>query len=360
MTGFLRIRRRRAFTLIELLVVIAIIAILIALLLPAVQQAREAARRTQCRNNLKQIGLAFHNYHDIYQTFPGSPMAGTTEAVGGRYNQAWLAWSAFALILPQMDQAPLYNKLDFNWQWNINVGNVQNQTLIYTYIPGYLCPSDPGSGNRYTAAMGPSTYGVSAGPSSGWDPDQFKPGYAAYERPTKIAEVIDGSVNTIMVSELRMGQNKGQWDPTVKFREPSYRVANAGPLERANNDQGRVWNNSPAHISAINNYYQNCLSMYDSGSGWDGASDEQGRFWAAGRVYWGPYLTTLVGPNAGPSCDRDTSVTDIDLKEASSYHVGGVNSLMGDGSVQFITENIDQGVWIALGTINGNEAIGEF
>jgi hypothetical protein len=94
--------------------------------------------------------------------------------------------------------------------------------------------------------------------------------------------------------------------------------------------------------------------------GWDGASDEQGRFWAAGRVFYGPYHTTLIGPNAGPSCDRDTSVTNIDLKEPSSLHEGGVFCLMADGSVKFINESLDQSTWIGLGSINGEERLGAF
>ena len=95
--------------------------------------------------------------------------------------------------------------------------------------------------------------------------------------------------------------------------------------------------------------------MYDSGSGWNGSSDEQGRFWSAGRVFWGPYITTLVKPNAGPACDTDNSVTDIDVKEPSSYHSTIVQVAKCDGSVSQVSENIDQLVWIAAGSINGSD-----
>ncbi|MCB1129315.1 MAG: DUF1559 domain-containing protein, partial [Verrucomicrobiae bacterium] len=120
---------RRGFTLIELLVVIAIIAILIALLLPAVQQAREAARRTECKNKLKQLGLALHNYHDTFRAFPAAFYRGTTTSPG---------WGWGTMILPYIDQAPLYNQ----WVMTVSYDNGQNQTARRTKLAAYKCPSD--------------------------------------------------------------------------------------------------------------------------------------------------------------------------------------------------------------------------
>lgn len=359
-TRSLRLKKTRGFTLIELLVVIAIIAILIALLLPAVQQAREAARRSQCKNNLKQLGLALHNYHDVHNTFPANGVAGTTENVGGRYNQAWLSWSGLAMLLPYLDQAPVYNKINWNYRWDNNNGGTVNNTMARTRIQTFMCPSDPGSAATYTANMSPTAYALSAGPASNWSMRSNNPGFATLWKGSNIRDITDGTSNTIAASECRIGLNTGQWDPTITPRDPSYRVVTGTRLQRANNTNGRVWRATNAHAAQIKTWYQTCLNMYDSGSGWNGSSDEQGRFWAAGRVYWGPWHTTLVGPNAGPSCDNDTSVTDMSIKEPSSYHTGGVQLLLADGSVRFVSDSIDQLVWIGAGSIRGNEALGEW
>jgi prepilin-type N-terminal cleavage/methylation domain-containing protein len=355
-------RRRHGFTLIELLVVIAIIAILIALLLPAVQQAREAARRTQCKNNLHQLGLAQHNYHDVFGMFTPNPVAGTTEAVGGRYLQNWLAWSGTAMLLPYVDQTPVYNKIDFSYSWDLNIAalNVQNQTLSRNAIDGLRCPSDPGSSTaaNYTAAMAANSYCISAGPVSSWSV-ALKPGFATFGRGSPAAHFVDGTSNTIAMSECRIGRNWGQWDPSKSPREPAYRVVTGTNLRRATAPT-TSFRATPADIAVINAYYQNCLAMYDAGTGWSGESDEQGRYWSTGRVYWGPWHTTLVGPNKGPSCDVDTSTTDMDLRDPSSYHVGGVHALLADGSVKFVSENIDQVVWIGAGSLNGDETLGQW
>ncbi len=353
----IRPRRRPGFTLVELLVVIAIIGILVGLLLPAVQAAREAARRMQCSNNLKQLGLALHNYHSAHKTFSASPVAGTTENVGGRYNQAWLAWSGLAMLLPYMEQGNVYNQIDFGWRWDANRnGNVNNTQGTRTRIAAYTCPSDPGANASYTSNMGPTSYCFSAGPASNWDMRGQKVGFVTLYDPTRIRDITDGTSNTIAMGEAQIGLNRGRWQTGTGLpRDPTYRVVTGQRLQRANNRAGRRWTNSPAHIAAINTYYDNCLSMYDSGSGWHGSSDEQGRFWAAGRVFWGPWMTTLIGPNAGPSCDNDNSVTDMSVKEASSHHTGGVNLVLGDGSVKFSSSNVDQRVWIAAGSISGQE-----
>ena len=163
------------------------------------------------------------------------------------------------------------------------------------------------------------------------------------------------------MSELRIGLNKGQWQTGAgTTRDPSYGVTGIPRVQWANNTAGRIWTSTPGHVAQLRTAYDGCLAMYDSGSGWSGSYDEQGRFWAAGRVFWGPYFTTLIGPNAGPACDYDTSVTNIDIKEPSSYHTGGVQAVLCDGSVRFVSGSIDQATWIAAGSINGNEALGDW
>jgi len=351
-------RKMRGFTLIELLVVIAIIAILIALLLPAVQQAREAARRTQCKNNLKQLALAMHNYHDVYDQFPCA--GATTEDVGGRYNQAWLTWSGLAMLLPYIEQSNVYNQINFDYRWDNNNGGTVNNTMARTRIAAFVCPSDPGAEASYTANMSPTSYGFSAGPASNWSMRANNPGIFTLFNAAKFRDIKDGTSNTIAGAEMQIGLNTGQWVANGNARESWYRVVTGQRLEKANNTNGRHWYANAADISQINLYYQNCLAMYDSGQGWDGASDEQGRFWAAGRVYWGPWHTTLVGPNAGPSCDNDGSVTDMSVKEPSSYHSGGVQVMLCDGSARFVSEDIDQAVWISVGSRRGGETLGEW
>ncbi len=352
---------RAGFTLVELLVVIAIIGILVGLLLPAVQAAREAARRMQCSNNLKQLGLALHNYESAHKKFPANPGARVSQDVTGRYNQAWLAWSGLAMLLPYMEQANLYNQANFNFSWaNNRGGTVNNSVVARARIPSFVCPSDPGSSASYTRNMSPTSYGMSAGPGSHWSLSTMKPGLSTLSVWTPLRDITDGTSNSIAMSELRIGLNKGRWIAGQLPRDPSYRVITGQRLQRSNNRQGRIWRSIPAHAAQIQAYYQDCLAKYDAGTGWHGSSDEQGRFWAAGRVFWGPYHTTLVGPNAGPACDNDRSVTDLSIKEPSSYHTGGVQAVLCDGSVKFVSENIDQLVWIAAGSINGGETLSEW
>jgi prepilin-type N-terminal cleavage/methylation domain-containing protein/prepilin-type processing-associated H-X9-DG protein len=356
----LRQRRIRGFTLIELLVVIAIIAILIALLLPAVQQAREAARRTQCRNNLKQLGLALHNYHDTHGIFPGNGVA-STAIPGGNYRAAWMSFSGLAMLLPYVEQSNIYNQLDFNLRWNRNLNGNRNDTLTRTKMPAFVCPSDPAANTTYTRRLAPTSYCFSTGPGSHWSLRRNPVGFATLYNGSRIRDITDGTSNTIAMSEAQIGQNLGRYLPNTKPRVMWHRVVTGQRLQRSRNANGRVWDGrQPAHVTQINNYYSNCLSMYDSGSGWHNSSDEQGRHWCTGRVYWGPWMTTLVGPNSGPSCDNDRSVTDMSIKDPSSYHTGGVMVLLCDGSVRFISENINQPTWMALGSKARNEVLGEF
>ncbi|GAB4154328.1 MAG: DUF1559 domain-containing protein [Planctomycetaceae bacterium] len=182
--------RRRGFTLIELLVVIAIIATLIALLLPAVQQAREAARRSTCKNNLKQIGLAIHNYHETYRAFP---MA--THWRGKFY-------SAFTAILPHLEQEPLFQQYDPNLSYR------DNQATVGRRVETYLCPSMTFPRDVPSTACGeflaPSSYAVNTGSGSGWSIHNG-PIIAHDQGSTRMRDITDGTANTLMVGELNYG-----------------------------------------------------------------------------------------------------------------------------------------------------------
>ena len=205
---------RRAFTLIELLVVIAIIAVLIALLLPAVQAAREAARRTQCINNLKQIGLALHNYQQNVGSFPmGATKApvnapGDADSAGG----GWSAWSAQSLLLPYMEQTAIYNSINFSWsceQYN-SLSWAINSTAYNTKINSLLCPSDGNAGKSnicsYGASQGTTTFNyVDPGQSSG---------LFTYFRVYDIADCTDGTSNTIAFAEQLVGDGAGTARPS--------------------------------------------------------------------------------------------------------------------------------------------------
>lgn len=354
-------RKQRGFTLIELLVVIAIIAILVALLLPAVQQAREAARRTQCKNNLKQLGLAMHNYHDIHGTFPGNEV-GCILREGGASSACWEGWSGLAMILPQIDQAPLYNKLNFNHYWYNGSATDQTRSEYWvrnSTIAAFLCPSDPGSGAKPHASSSPTSYNLSAGPSASWTNGNVRlkaPGMFSRQSSTRIRDVKDGTSNTILAAETRIGL----WRNNTK--EIGHRVTGTGALSNAVGTQHpRVYNTDPANLRRIKDYYAACESTgLALTTRQNGENDRGNRFWASGRVYWGPWFNTLMPPNTQYACDQDTSVTTIDIKGASSFHVGGVQVTLADGTVRFITENIDHGLWVGLGSINGGETAGEF
>ena len=348
-------RRFRGFTLVELLVVIAIIGILIALLLPAVQAAREAARRSQCSNNLKQFGLALHNYHDTHKAFPAGTGPGVKANPTATAWDGWNAWGGIAGLLPFIEQAPLADLVVWDVYWNDTASG--NRVVADSLVPSFNCPSDPGYMLDY-GNMGSISYCLSHGPTSAWDVGAGQE-VGMFDRLfwAKMASIKDGTSNTIAMSECQLGQNQGRWS-TAK-RDPAYIVPSVGGdlLQNPVIGSNRTFTPSAADIATIKTYYASCLAAYDAGSNWHDDYDQQGRFWVAGRAVWASYCTTLIGPNAGPGCDNDTSVTDLRVKEASSYHPGGALYLRADGSVSFASETIDQGTWIAVGTIKGGESV---
>jgi len=322
--------RKQGFTLIELLVVIAIIAVLIALLLPAVQQAREAARRSQCKNNLKQMGLAMHNYHEAMGCFPPafiSVMDGDIAMGLGTHTN--LGWGVF--ILPYVDQAPLANAIATRTQtmgainWENDASGVA--ALAETILPVYICPSDPSGpinktmrcwingGNKYVAK---SNYVACAG-------DSFSPadrpsatdarltgttGVFGICTKTKMRDITDGSSNTLLIGERGTsicvaGDRAGSiWMGTRPQTQPPY----------------------PSHDVAT-------------------------------TIYRDPFNPGKVTPET----ILNSSLTSWQCVAYNSSHVGGVQFVLADGSVRFISENIDY-VNLApnLARMNDGNPIGQF
>ena len=336
----MKIRRVRGFTLIELLVVIAIIAVLIALLLPAVQAAREAARRSQCINNLKQIGLALHNYVNTVGTFP----PGTSIAFSnpGNPNQTWGTFGAHAMLLPYIEQTPIYNACNFNYTCWWDVGAAINATVFNTKLSVYLCPSDGKAGqanlNNYYGSLGTTT--------NIWNTNST--GFLGTYVSPPIADFMDGTSNTIAFSEALVG-NLQQKDP---WRAGMSGVSGgAGVNFDANNVQAGVLTD-----------LQMCTQAYNTGSGGT-YENNRGFRWATGS----PGITlfnTIIPPNSSnyqwSACRLGCTGCGVDFGNylnATSNHPGGANTLMGDGSVKFMKSSINMFIWWALGTRANGETL---
>ncbi|WP_406697552.1 DUF1559 domain-containing protein [Singulisphaera sp. Ch08] len=338
--GTVRNPRRRAFTLIELLVVIAIIAVLIALLLPAVQAAREAARRSQCVNNMKQIGLGLHNYHSTNDSFPWT--SGWNSPVFPTYNAGneWSCFSAQALMLPYMEQNATYNAINFNWglyPFNGTTDTLQS-TAIYQVISSFLCPSDQGRGRN--------NYRASNGTNYDWHSRQSGSGalvrtVSAGQTIRGVAGITDGTSNTIAFLERNRGDGDGG-----KYT-PGDIIQGVGitgfPTFVIQNPQDQAY--LPTAIQTCN---ASTSSTYDWG-GWT---------WAGGE-YTNAVINFVLTPNhKSKDCSPWGGVgTGYGFFTARSWHSGGVNTLLADGSVKFIKDSISPQTWYALATATGGEVI---
>jgi len=358
--------RFRGFTLVELLVVIAIIGILIALLLPAVQAAREAARRSQCTNHLKQLALAVHNYVDTYKVFPAKKQ-GTSQGgcanCNGQYGSGWMR------LLPYYEQQALYDM----WSAPLTVGSTSYAAFgpcpwdgtagAYTpylqQVATLMCPSDPNIASRGPTTRGRTNYMFSVGDSIYYDAGSYghnqdykTRGIFANIRPnTTFASITDGSSNTLMLSE------------------------------RMYSSDGRKILQGQAVVSGITTTPATCLTSIDPNDPrrYDGALTVRG--WA-GQWNHGSVshigFNTILGPNS-PSCvdpgSNDNATNGI--YPPTSQHPGGAVAALGDASVRFISETIDAGdptaappysnsiaspygVWGAIGTLDGGEVVSEF
>ena len=326
--------RKNAFTLIELLVVIAIIAVLIALLLPAVQQAREAARRSQCKNNMKQLGLALHNYHDSANVFPPAMWwYGNVSYVGGSATQVnSMGPSWIHSILPNLDQAPLFNQSNFNAPLN----HATNQAVISRIVPPLLCPSDPNAtaANPYTEYGFPmargnyaaSGYGAASGTDWHRNTRIEDRGLMGYSSRSRIADVTDGTSNTVAVWEIRAG---------TKGTDPR------GVWASGRTGGGLIVNCLNPNYDGSGSNTGDCLGINDGRNGGDDiwSSDGSISVPASGMGCWNG-----GDGQAGPK----------------SLHVGGVHALMGDGAVRFISQNINGIIHRRVIAMADGQVVGEF
>ncbi|WP_337174893.1 DUF1559 domain-containing protein [Paludisphaera sp.] len=374
--------RRDGFTLIELLVVIAIIAVLIALLLPAVQSAREAARRSQCTNNLKQLGLSLHNYESAAGSFPLGGNSGPQGlgqycdpvTHGGCYD--WGAWSAHSMLLPYIEQRSVYNALNF---MTLARGNgdreVANYTGMMASINSFLCPSSSPppriTQNRWDAngiVMGffpGNNYFASAGSTIMWigwpinNPNGvFNVGGAAFG----IRDIVDGTSNTIAFGEWRTGDFNDQQRSLQDIVSVPWNSVGWPGVPNRNMDAPTA--NMPAGAAYLTAALNACAQEHRTGSntayGTNGQRSWNGRMWHVGN-YGHALGNTLVPPNSQyPYCQFWEGNGDFDsagINGLSSFHPGGANVAFADGSVRFIKNSINwQTLW-ALGSRAQGETV---
>ncbi|HVW01774.1 MAG TPA: DUF1559 domain-containing protein [Planctomycetaceae bacterium] len=357
----------RGFTLIELLVVIAIIAVLISLLLPAVQQAREAARRTQCRNNLKQLGLALHNYESTFRVLPMTNAQNYLPNVQG--------FSPQARLLPYLDQANLQNLLDFTQPaftgpYNALTPNPQFVNAFAMVIPIFLCPSDPASPQNTETGTGYSygglNYMVSYGSGTGVNYDLRWPtdGIVFENSSVKFADITDGLSNTVAMSEATRSVGADMTLPagtTPTFPYEYTLNGSTGVNSGLQPTQGLAPSGSPWQAGAngmISN--PNLSTVWPSMTGWRGAGSTALRGRGVSWAVAGACSTMTNGYNPPNSHIPDLVVHFTGFFGPRSFHTGGANVLMCDGSVHFLTDNVNVATHWALHSRNGNEALGQY
>lgn len=328
---------RRAFSLLELLTVISIIAIIIALLLPAVQKARESARRMQCSNNLRQIGIALHNYHDAYGAFTPGWIGRDLFGIGRRPLDGGLLWGWGALLLPQMDQAPIYSAL--------GVGSLADPPgpgdPLDIRLPIYVCPSDPDDGTSGRGLWAPGITGV--------QPPELIQGYAKSNY---------AAVN---------GYGMTGFDPYFWM----YIRPNRSMLQRPRNEDGMFRANTVTRIRDITDGTSQTFAVGERAQFGTQESAPFGAIWlrnfnrvfvnAGGTQRAIAFSANSVSGVVHPQRLINTTVNgSLTSSGFSSVHDDGAFFVMADGSARFVSETIDAAVYVNLGTYADGNVIGDF
>lgn len=351
----------RGFTLIELLVVVAIIAVLLALLLPAVQGAREAARRAQCRNNLKQFGLALHNYADVSKAFPPGRVVNITpdddltpSANGNASTGNGNCFSAFAQLLPYLDQATIYNQINFNSGPDTSFNN----GVSITQPTVFICPSDTAIQNlpQGTGFAGVTNYVMNTGttfPLSVNNPGRVPVTGIFYENSfVRISDIADGTSQTICLSEQILST-------------PTDRSSNSGNWTGATPSTGfalTTGNNNTNTGPELLNYPGDCVA------------GNRLQLTRGNRILYGAPGHTMYNHVRPPNDPRIDCRGGLPHSQRNAYwwrrlshniaahskHVGGVHSLFADGHVQLIADTININVWQSLGSRAEGEVVGEY
>ena len=367
-----RSRGRRGFTLIELLVVIAIIAVLIALLLPAVQAAREAARRTQCVNNLKQIGLALHNYQSSNGSFP----LGMTKVIvySNTDYAAWVGWSAHAQMLPFLEQGPVYNSCNFvhtGFGFTFTPGDLINSTAAYSRISAFICPSNPTSnsptksqpytiGNNtptdYAGSYGTTTNDMTQGEGKSTLVPTPSTGIFGAWLSYDLRDVTDGTSQTIAF---------GEWCSSDYNPNPT-KHKGVGIIGVPDVSPSALMDDARLNPSAIIQGLNACAAAYNGAT--PKLNAEKGIMWAMGEQGYS-MMNFIQVPNdsqysfsactlSGSEGVSNGGADDSAFDGPESYHPGGCNMLFCDGSVKFVKSTVNRtGVMWALATRAGGEVV---